>query len=118
MTNTINKETFKTLPQEVQNDCKATLKAFSEVHVVFENGKYDVSPNVSIKAQYAPDHKFIGTLLAEEIFTKEERMVNYIEEFHDYPAGYKGVRDYRMLKEIKGDWSVKFKLEGENLVRA
>ena len=110
---------FNELPADVQKDIKQTLKAYSEVFVVFEYGEYHVGVGVSLKAVYAPDHEVIGTFYAKDLYTPEERDINYIEEFHDYPAGYKGKRDYRLLRELKGQWDVKFKYDEEgNLVVA
>ena len=115
----INKEQFEAMfTEEQQNKVKDTLKAYSNVNVVYEYGEYHFSPSISLKATYAPDHKFIGTVYADDIFTEEERMVNYIEAFHEYPIQYKGKRDYAMLKEVGYDWDAKFKMENGNLVRA
>lgn len=100
---------FNELPVNVQNDIKNDLKAYSECHVVYEYGMYHVGCGVCLKNEYADDHEVIGTYHAEDIFTPNERIINYIESFHDYPIQYKGKRDYRMLKEIGNDWSVRFK---------
>lgn len=107
---------FNELPKEVQNHIKNTLKAFPEETVTYENGAYHYG--VCLKANYAADYKYIGTYKDTDIYNEEERMINYIESFHDYPIEYKGKRDYRMLKEVGYDWSVKFKFENGNLVRA
>jgi hypothetical protein len=110
---------FNELPANVREEIKNTLKAYDEVFVVYEYGKYHVGVGVSLKAKYAPDHKVIGTFYADDIFTKDERAINYIESFHEYPHNYKGKRDYRMLHEIEGDWSVKFVFNANgDLVRA
>lgn len=110
---------FNELPQEVQNDIRKCLRAYDEAFVVYEYGKYNVGVGISLKAVYAPDHKVIGTFYAKDIFTPEERAINYIESFHEYPPSYKGKRDYLMLHEIGNDWSVKFKFDNDgNIVRA
>lgn len=104
------------LPQEVKERILRQLKAYDEVVVFYENGAYNFG--VCLKAKYAPDHKYIGTYTAKEVYTLEERTINYIESFHEYPIWYKGKRDYKMLHEIEGDWSVTFKLDSDgNLVR-
>ena len=113
----ISKEEFEKLPGEIQEKCKSTLKAFDEVSVDFENGAYKVSTGSWIASSYAPDHKFIGVVYADDIFTEKERIINYVESFHSFPIEYKGKRDYQMLNEIGNDWSVKFKFEGEDIVR-
>ena len=89
------------LPKEVIAEVKNILKAFDEVNVVFENGKYDVSTAIVIKAHYAADHKFIGTFYAKDVFTEAERIENYINEFGDYPCNYHGERDYDKLHEAQ-----------------
>lgn len=110
---------FNNLPKEVQNEIKKTLRAYDRAYVIFENGKYNVSVAIGLKAQYAPDHKVIGEYKATGIFTEDERIINYIESFHEYPISYKGKRNYRMLKEIEGNWNIKFKFDDErNLVIA
>ena len=115
----MNMANFNTLPIEVQADIKKALRAYDRAFVVFEYGEYHVSVGISLKAQYAPDHKFIGEYKATEIFTEDERAINYIESFHEYPHSYKGKRDYRMLHDIEGKWDTKFKFDEErNLVIA
>ena len=81
-----------------------------------------------MKAQYAGDHEFIGNYKAEDIFTEDERMLNYMESFHEYPIQYRGRRDYSMLnklnqmrREMTPDefWSIRFKFdETYNIVMA
>ena len=98
----ISKEKFETLPLEVQEQCKDTLKVYDSVNVIFEYGQYKVSTMIGITATYADDHEYIGNVYADDIFTKDERTINYIETFHDYPIWYNGKRDYRMLNAIEG----------------
>lgn len=79
------------LPKEIQESVKYILKAYDEVYVTFEYGKYDVSVGICIKSKYGKDHKFIGTFKAEDIFTEEERYKNYKETFGDeYDGKLKG----------------------------
>ena len=112
---------FNELPKEVQEEVKDWLKVYNETHVTFENGHYKVSSSISLLAKYPEDFKVIGDYKANEVFTAEERMVNYIVSFHDYPIEYKGTRDYLAKKEYekshKGmDWNVR--LENGNFVFA
>lgn len=111
---------FNTLPQEVQDTLKDLLKAYDKEIVTYENGTYHYG--LFIKSGYAPDFKVIGTFKAEDIYTPEERIINYIESFHDYPIQYKGKRDYRMLNNIENlrkymtpeeFWNIKFKFNEE-----
>lgn len=101
---------FKNLPKEVQEHIKETLKAYDEETVFFEYGKYCYG--VCIKAHYAPDHKYIGTYRADEIYTEEERILNYVNVFQDYPSNYKGKRDYRIFHTGKRET---FKLVNGNI---
>ena len=117
MTNT----NFNELPKEVQEEVKAWLKVYDWTHVTFENGQYKVSSSVSLLAKYPENFRVIGEYKASEVFTEEERMINYMVSFHDYPHNYKGKRDYRAKKayeEAKGieEWNVT--LEDGNFVFA
>lgn len=103
---------FSTLPKEIQEEVKQTLRAYDDVTVWFENGRYRYG--VSIKSKYAPDHEYIGTYYAENVYTEEERIINYCEEFHSYPIYYKGKRDYELIK----DYNARYKMVDGNIVRA
>ena len=92
---------LNTLPKEVQEEVKETLKAFDKVNVIYEYGAYHVSPSLCIKEVYSADHEFIGTYKAVDVFTPEERIINYVEEFRCYPISYKGKRDYKWLNSLK-----------------
>ncbi len=89
---------FETLPIDIQEKVKDVLKAYHEVTVIFENGTYNVSTGSCIQAKYAPDHKVVGYYTNTEIYTEDERTINYIESFHEYPANWKGRRDYLKIK--------------------
>ena len=115
----ISKEMFEArFTAEQQNEIKEILKAYNEVHVVYEYGQYHFSTGIALRATYAPDHEFIGTVYADDIFTEEERIINYMEAFHEYSPLYKGRRNYRMLNEIGHDWSIRFKMVNGEIVRA
>lgn len=105
------------LPVEVQAEIKDTLTAYNDVSVVYENGGYHVVAAIGIKSEYAPDHKFIGTYTADEIYTEDEQIINYVKNFHYYPINYHGKRDYKWLKGITEDSNIIF--DGDhNLVTA
>lgn len=82
----MSKEQVAELPAETQKEIAEVLKAFDEVNVTYEYGKYHVSTSIAILARYAPDHKFIGTVYVEDFYTLEERCKNFFEEFgyHSY----------------------------------
>lgn len=94
-------EAFEALPEDVQKKARSHLRAFNECLIVFEYGEFQVGGGSCIKAVYAPDHKVYGFVYADDIYTPEERICNYIEAFHDYPLQYKGKRDYDMLREAR-----------------
>ena len=107
---------LNTLPNEVQHEVKSILKAYDEVNVIFEYGEYNVSPGITLKASYAEDREFIGTYKAKEVYTEQERTINYVESFHDYPIWYKGKRDYKWVKNLTNHDRVIF--DNNNLVTA
>ena len=107
---------FYTLPLNVQEQAKKTLRSFDEVNVIFEYGEYHVSAGIAVKSHYADDHEYIGHYKADDIFTPEERIINYVESFHSYPVQYKGKRDYNMINSLTWDDRVKFDEEG-NIVK-
>ena len=86
---------FNELPEKIQNKIKNTLKAYEKVDVYFEFGEYHFG--LVLKKQYAEDHEVIGTYYAKDIYTKDERILNYVNEFQSYPIEYKGKRDYRIF---------------------
>lgn len=108
---------FEQLPADVQAEAKETLKAFRSVHVEYENGRYSVTAGIALTATYAPDHRYIGEYTDEEVFTPEERIINYVETFQCYPIEYKGRRDYRWIKTLTRRSKVAFDDAG-NLVTA
>lgn len=107
---------FNELPASIQNEVKNLLKIYDKCFVTYENAAYHVSPSIAITASYAVDHEVIGTYTAKEIYTAEERIINYVESFHEFPIQYKGKRDYRWLNSLA--WGSKVKLENGNLVNA
>ena len=83
------------LPIDVQERIKSTLNAYDEVDVFYEYGKYNFG--VTLKSKYGEDHEYIGTYKAKEVYTEEERILNYVNEFQCYPIQYKGKRDYSIF---------------------
>jgi hypothetical protein len=103
--NYISKEQLSTFPTMVINDVLNTLKAFSQVTISYEYGKYEVSTGCCLKSRYGSDHKVFGIARAVDMYTEDERTQNYIECFHDYPCWYKGRRNYTELRERYGESS-------------
>lgn len=103
---------FNELPKNVQEEVKDTLKAYDTVDVYYENGSYHFG--LVLKKDYAVDHEYIGCYRANDIYTEEERILNYVNEFHEYPRQYKGERDYSILR----DYNAKYKIVNGNIVVA
>jgi hypothetical protein len=86
---------LNTLPIETIKKIKEVLKAYDEVNVYFEDGQYHVSTGRCLRATYGQDFKNIGTYKAKDVYTEQERILNYINEFQEYPINYKGERNYK-----------------------
>ena len=91
------------LPINIQNDVKDTLRAFDRCDVWYEYGEYRVSTGACLRAKYAPDHRFVGTFTKEEVFTETEQIENYINEFNCYPSNYKGKKDWQMIHKMSDE---------------
>lgn len=103
---------FNELPENIQNEIKEYLRAYDEVDVTYENGRYHFG--TYLKKQYGTDFEPIGVFKAKEFFTAEERIVNYVNCFHAYPIQYKGKRDYAILK----NYDAQYKMVDGNIVIA
>ena len=112
---TENTKRFEELPVDVQAEVKRVHRAYDECPVTYEYGRYNVGGGICIKKNYAPDHESIGVYYADDVFTEEERIINYAESFHEYSPLYKGKRDYAMWRKVGYDWNVKFKMVNGNL---
>ena len=86
---------FATLPIELQDRIKSYLRCFNDVNVTYENGEY--SFGICLKKKYADDFEYIGTYKAADVYTEDERILNYVNEFQSYPIQYKGKRDYSIF---------------------
>lgn len=100
----IEMKNFNELPENIQAEVKDYLRAFDKIDVFFENGDYNYG--ACIKAHYAEDHEYIGTYKASEIYSPEEMIVNYVNNFHSYPIQYKGKRDYSILRNYKAQYKM------------
>ena len=95
-------------------DVLETLKAYNEVFVTRENGKFDVSASVGLSANAKAIDFKVWRIFADDFYTGKERMLNYVESFAQYPDNYTGKRDYANLAAyfpgIRARWV------GENIV--
>lgn len=115
-------EKLESLPLEIQEQVKDTLGAYNEVHVIFSDGEYHASTGIMLLGHYPSDHRFVGSYKVDDVFNEDEKILNYVRNFRDYPIKYKGERDYNLLREMRdGGWDeneVKIKLVDGNIVKA
>lgn len=102
------KAILETYPTETQEEVKSMLGAYREINVITNGGKYEVSTGSGLTTSYADDYR-IETFSANEILTEEERIIGYIESFHEYPKNYKGERNCKWLESL--DWETKLKID-------
>ena len=90
------------LPLSAQEDVRSVLMAYSTVYVTLKaDGKYNVT--AALVLHNGPYDQYIGEFTCKEVFTLEERIVNYVNEFRDFPcAQYTGKKDWAALQS---DWS-------------
>ena len=88
------------LPLNVQNEIKQTLSAFDKCSVTLtKDNQYKVNTFSSI---HTGDYdQFIGEYTANEVFSIEERIINYVKSFRDFPYKVDGV-----TYQGKKDWAV------------
>ena len=65
-------ETLRALPYQVAEEAMNHLLDYDDVTIIFEYGRYNVSPHVMISNQYAKDRKYIGNFKAVEIYPNEK----------------------------------------------
>jgi hypothetical protein len=58
---------------------------YDQTHITFENGECKESPNVTVKANYYEDFKFIATIKKEDVFTTEQIEAN-LKALSQYPV--------------------------------
>lgn len=103
--------------EKVQEEIKDTLKIYDECHVERRGTEFVVCTGWCLKATYG-DEEVLDTFTADEVFTEDERILNYIESFHSYPITYHGERNYKMIHEIEGNWNARFAFdENKNIIR-
>ena len=75
------KANINELPANTQQIVKDTLKAFDQVNITSINGEYRVSTGTYLLDKYPESFKVIGSIHANDIYTKEQRYDNYEESF-------------------------------------
>lgn len=79
---------FEDLPPDVQESARGTLRAYDEVNVEYEYGRWIASASYGICAEYNWDHYVAGFYKAKDIYTPEQRRQNFIEEFGYAPTHF------------------------------
>ena len=100
--------TLENYPQEIQEKVKDMLGAYKEINVITSNGEYQVSTGSGLMNEYPSDYQ-IETFIAAEVLTEDERMIGYIESFHEYPSNYNGERNRNWLENL--EWETKLKID-------
>ena len=103
------------LPLSVQEDVRSVLMAYSTVYVTLKaDGKYKVT--AALVLHNGPYDQYIGEFTCKEVFTLEERIVNYVNEFRDFPVSYKkGGTNYTGTKDwaaLQSGWTKAEMIDG------
>ena len=88
----LTKEFLKELPEDLQKRVLNTLKAFDECQIEYKNGEYKIGC-ICLRSSYPKDFRVVGTFYQDEIYTLEERIENYRQEFKCEP--------YYLLQQLK-----------------
>tara|TARA_R110002096_G_scaffold260001_2_gene453376 strand:- start:182 stop:526 length:345 start_codon:yes stop_codon:yes gene_type:complete len=96
------------LPESVVKDIKAKLGHFSEARVWKKGEEYKVVAHIGISASKSA-WEFVSEFSSAEVFSNEERIINYVNNFKDFPycvdkdhLTYRGKKDY---KAIRSNWN-------------
>jgi len=63
---------FNALPDEVKKEVVKTLGVYNSTEVVYEYGKFEVSPHCMMSATYAQDRKHYGSFAFEALKSIEQ----------------------------------------------
>lgn len=61
----------------------SNLSAYDETNIIYQYGRFEVSPGIAITSEYAKDYVFIGTVKAKDWFTSEQ-----LKALHELAFGY------------------------------
>lgn len=85
---------FKKFPKRVQKEIISVLAAFNECNVSFEFGKWDITPDVCIKAYYGKDHRVFGTFYYDTLVDKVKGLKAAREKYNkDTAEMYRNLPD-------------------------
>ena len=95
--------TLENLPEEILAEAKEMLKGEdTEVDVIRWNRRIRVVGHV-FPYEHSADEKLLLTIYEKDVYTDDERALNYINYYHKYPNWYKGARDGGILERMKQD---------------
>lgn len=87
---------FRKFPKRVQKEIISVLAAYNECHVNFEFGRWDVTPDVCIKANYGKDHRVFGTFEYDKLVDKIEGLKAAREKYNKDTA--------KMYRNLPDSW--------------
>ena len=92
-------KTLNSLPPCVQDEVRDMLRAYNTCNVYkhLTSGDYSVTVGSCLSATYTKEK--IAAFSADQVFTTEEKIENYINTFGSYPIEYSGKRDYIGLRD-------------------
>ncbi|MDR0915902.1 MAG: hypothetical protein LBN02_01785 [Oscillospiraceae bacterium] len=75
----IENATWQLLDEKAREDVLTSLFMYPYCNVIFEYGRWNVSPHECLKASYGADRKHYGRIYAHEIYTDYELEANLAE---------------------------------------
>lgn len=76
---------FKKFPKRVQKEIISVLGVYDECNVSFEFGRWDITPDVCLRAYYAKDHRVFGKFeydsLVNQVKGLKEAREKYLDDF-------------------------------------
>lgn len=72
---------FKKFPTRVQKEIISVLGVYNKCHVNFEFGKWDVTPDICLRAYYGKDHRVFGTFEYDNLVNKVKGLKEAREKY-------------------------------------
>lgn len=94
---TTKEELYAKVPATVAAEAMETLEAFDRVYITRQNGQWSQHAGIMLQSTYAPD-SVLYEVHAGAVYSEKERNINYLNNFHEYPHGFRGNRDYHVLR--------------------
>ena len=94
------------LPEATQKEIKNILRSFRRCTVEFEHGEFHVTIGTILTRSYDPWHFMVGEYMDRDVYNFNERIENYVNSFHCYPAEYKGAKDWQRIHDASINWKM------------